>query len=110
MIKNSSNFDSVKSKLEVLKHKALLMKLLLKCVLAICIIQLISEPINAQQIENVTLQLKWKHQFQFAGYYAAIEKGYYKEVGLKVKLLEAVDRLNPSDAVFEGKAEFGVGT
>lgn len=84
------------------------MKLLLQCVLAICIFQLISMPINAQQIENVTLQLKWKHQFQFAGYYAAIEKGYYKEVGLKVNLLEAVEGLNPGDAVFEGKAEFGV--
>jgi len=27
--------------------------------------------------ETVTLQLKWLHQFQFAGYYAAKEKGYY---------------------------------
>ena len=39
--------------------------------------------------QSVTLQLKWKHQFQFAGYYAAAEKGYYREAGLDVKIVEA---------------------
>ncbi|MEI6887759.1 MAG: ABC transporter substrate-binding protein [Bacteroidota bacterium] len=58
----------------------------------------------------MTLQLKWRHQFQFAGYYAAIEKGYYKEAGINVNLIEAVEGRNPSDAVYEGKAEFGVCT
>jgi PAS domain S-box-containing protein len=84
------------------------MKLLLKYIMVIFIIQLTLSPVSARQAQNVTLQLKWKHQFQFAGYYAAIEKGYYKEVGLQVNLLEATEGLNPSDAVFEGKAEFGV--
>ena len=73
-------------------------------------ITLISCALKAQQPTNITLQLKWKHQFQFAGYYAAIEKGYYKEVGINVKLAEAVEGQNPSDAVFDGKAEFGVCT
>jgi len=84
------------------------MKYLLKCLLVLFVIQNITSQLSAQQLENVTLQLKWKHQFQFAGYYAAIEKGYYKEVGLRVNLLEAVEGLNPCDAVFKGKAEFGV--
>jgi len=84
------------------------MKYLLKCLLVLLVSQLITSQLSAQQLENVTLQLKWKHQFQFAGYYAAIEKGYYKEVGLRVNLLEAVEGLNPCDAVFKGKAEFGV--
>lgn len=39
-------------------------------------------------VSNVTLQLKWYHQFQFAGYYAAKEKGFYKEAGLDVKIIE----------------------
>ncbi len=44
-------------------------------------------PATAQQsLEPVTLQLKWKHQFQFAGYYMALEKGYYKEAGLDVTI------------------------
>ncbi len=36
--------------------------------------------------EKVVLQLKWFHQFQFAGYYAAKEKGFYDEVGLDVEI------------------------
>jgi len=34
-----------------------------------------SIPLSASA-ETVSLQLKWSHQFQFAGYYAAIEKGF----------------------------------
>jgi ABC-type nitrate/sulfonate/bicarbonate transport system substrate-binding protein len=40
------------------------------------------------QLTQVQLQLKWQHQFQFAGYYAAIEKGFYQDVGLEVILKE----------------------
>jgi ABC-type nitrate/sulfonate/bicarbonate transport system substrate-binding protein len=39
-------------------------------------------------IEVVHLQLPWKHQFQFAGYYAALEKGYYAKAGLSVVIHE----------------------
>jgi len=38
--------------------------------------------------ENVTLHLQWYHQFQFAGYYAAQEKGFYQEEGLNVNIVE----------------------
>ena len=38
--------------------------------------------------EKVVLQLKWFHQFQFAGYIIAKEKGFYKDIGLNVKLKE----------------------
>ena len=38
--------------------------------------------------EHITIYLKWKHQFEFAGFYAAIEKGYYSDIGLDVKLVE----------------------
>ncbi len=47
------------------------------------------KPNSYQHLENVTLQLKWKHQFQFAGYYAALEKGFYRQAGLDVKIIEA---------------------
>jgi signal transduction histidine kinase len=36
----------------------------------------------------VSLQLKWLHQFQFAGYYAAVAQGYYRAAGLEVELRE----------------------
>ena len=58
----------------------------------------------------VTLQLKWKHQFQFAGYYAAAEKGYYREAGLDVRIVEAQEGRDAVDAVLAGEAEYGVGT
>lgn len=58
----------------------------------------------------VTLQLQWKHQFQFAGYYAAIEKGFYREAGLDVRLLELNEQENPVSSVVSGKAQFGSGS
>ncbi len=60
--------------------------------------------------ERVTLQLKWTHAFQFAGYYAALEKGYYREAGLDVKIVEATPGVDPIRSVIEGHAQFGVGT
>ena len=39
-------------------------------------------------LDHVSLQLKWKHQFQFAGYYAALEKGFYRDAGLDVEIRE----------------------
>ena len=56
----------------------------------------------------VTLQLKWFHQFQFAGYYAAQLKGFYRAEGLDVTLLEANPRQVPMPMVESGRAQFGV--
>ncbi len=38
--------------------------------------------------EKVVLQLDWKHQFEYAGYYIAKEKGFYNQVGLNVEIKE----------------------
>ncbi|RFP08228.1 MULTISPECIES: EAL domain-containing protein [unclassified Duganella] len=59
--------------------------------------------------DKVTLQLKHHHQFQFAGYYAALEQGYYREAGLDVSILEGSDGNEPERDVAAGKAEYGVG-
>lgn len=61
-------------------------------------------------LDSVTLQLKWTHAFQFAGYYAAKEQGYYREAGLDVSIIEALPGVDPVKNVLEGKAGFGVGT
>ena len=50
------------------------MKSALKCLSIFWGLFSLFNTIEAQGIQKVTLQLKWKHQFQFAGYYAAIEK------------------------------------
>jgi len=54
------------------------------------------------------LQLKWYHQFQFAGYYAAEAKGFYKEAGLNVVLQEGSPTRPPLEMVLSGRADFGV--
>jgi len=63
---------------------------------------------ESQKPDKVILQLKWKHQFQFAGYYAALENGYYREAGLDVTIIEAQSGVDPAEAVLSGKADFGV--
>ena len=74
----------------------------------ITIILLISFPSFSN--EKVTLQLKWTHQFQFAGYYAAKKLGYYREVGLDVDILEAAPEVNPTEVLLSGKANYAVGS
>ncbi len=58
--------------------------------------------------EKVRIQLKWYHQFQFAGYYAAKSKGFYEEEGLDVELIEGTKGSPPDKIVLAGNAEFGV--
>lgn len=67
---------------------------------------LYSSPVFSR--ENVTLQLKWKHQFQFAGYYAAVEKGFYADEGLTVTIKERSNTPDHIKSVIEGDAEYGV--
>ncbi|HOX12966.1 MAG TPA: ABC transporter substrate-binding protein [Spirochaetia bacterium] len=63
---------------------------------------------QAQALDPVRLQLKWHHQFQFAGYYAAKEKGFYAEAGLDVTLLEGDPDVSYTDEVVSGAADYGV--
>ena len=65
---------------------------------------------RADTPETVTLQLRWRHQFQFAGYYAAVERGFYREAGLNVKIVEARPNEDVVATVLKGEADFGVGT
>ena len=64
--------------------------------------------VEALALEPVSLQLRWKHQFQFAGYYAALHKGFYREAGLDVRLLEGGPGADPVAAVLSGRSEFGI--
>jgi PAS domain S-box-containing protein len=59
--------------------------------------------------EKVVLQLRWKHQFQFAGFYAAVHKGFYEREGLQVEIRELEPDGDAVAAVASGKANFGVG-
>ena len=59
-------------------------------------------------LDQVRLQLKWSHQFQFAGFYAAVEKGFYRESGLDVALEEGRAGMDFIHQVVSGAADFGV--
>lgn len=60
------------------------------------------------QYKPVTLQLKWLHQFEFAGYYAADIKGYYAKNGLKVTIKAGDKNHSPTTEVLRGRATFGI--
>jgi signal transduction histidine kinase/FixJ family two-component response regulator len=62
---------------------------------------------NQSSRRQVVLQLAWLHQFQFAGYYAALDKGFYREAGFDVTLLPGKPGLSTVDEVLSGRAEYG---
>ncbi|WP_457435443.1 ABC transporter substrate-binding protein [Pseudomonas sp. TE3786] len=58
-------------------------------------------------LPTIDFQLRWKHQFQFAGYYAAIAQGYYREEGFEVRLHEGAPGKTPVEEVLAGRAQYG---
>ncbi len=62
----------------------------------------------AETLESIKLQLQWKHQFEFAGFYAAKEKGFYEDVGLGVEFVEYKKNTDISKEVLDGNAQYGV--
>ncbi len=68
-----------------------------------------SNATNGNHFEKVSVQFEWLHQFQFAGYYMAKEKGFYKDLGLDVELKESKYRMNVTKEVVQGRSNFGVG-
>jgi len=63
---------------------------------------------ETQQPASVTLQLKWVTQAQFAGYYAALEQGYYDDENLDVTIKPGGPDIVPEQAVLGKQAEFGI--
>lgn len=61
-----------------------------------------------QELTKVTLQLQWVAQSQFAGYYAALDKGFYKDEGLDVTIKEGAVDIVPQQVLASGQAEFGL--
>jgi NitT/TauT family transport system substrate-binding protein len=59
----------------------------------------------ASAAEKLTLQLKWVTQAQFAGYYVAAEKGFYKDAGLDVTIKAGGPDINPTQIIAAGGAD-----
>jgi len=71
------------------------------------VISLLSVLSSAQELEKVSLQLQWKYQFEFAGFIMAKEKGYYRDEGLDVTILE-YENSNSMQDLENGKVDFAL--
>jgi NitT/TauT family transport system substrate-binding protein len=60
------------------------------------------------ELTSVTLQSKWVVQAQFAGYYAAVDQGFYEDEGLEVTIRAGGPDIVPEQVVLGGQAEFGI--
>ncbi len=61
--------------------------------------------LNAGAVETINLQLKWLPQAQFAGYYVAQAKGYYKAEGLNVVIKPGGPNIAPAKALVSNQAD-----
>ena len=59
-------------------------------------------------VKKVKLQLQWFTQAQFAGYFAAVDQGYYKDAGLDVDILEGGTDIVPQTQLAQGKADYAI--
>ena len=63
---------------------------------------------SSPKLTKVTLQSKWVVQSQFAGYYVAKTKGFYKQAGLDVNIKVGGPTISPEQVVLGGQADFGI--
>jgi ABC-type nitrate/sulfonate/bicarbonate transport system substrate-binding protein len=77
---------------------------------SVLIFNLLLMSLSSLANDKITLQLKWTHQFQFAGYYAAKAQGFYQKAGLDVQILEAEPEISPTDILMSGEANYAVGS
>jgi NitT/TauT family transport system substrate-binding protein len=67
-----------------------------------------STEVTTGELIPIRLQLQWVTQAQFAGYFAAIDQGFYTDAGLDVTILEGAVDIVPQQVVAAGGAEFGL--
>jgi NitT/TauT family transport system substrate-binding protein len=63
---------------------------------------------SAAALKPIRLQLQWFPQAQFAGYFAALDQGYYRDEGFDVTILPGAVEIVPATVVAGGQAEFGI--
>ena len=62
----------------------------------------------SKELDKITLQLQWKHQFESAGFYMAKEKGFYEDAGLDVSFIEFNSNINIIDKVIKTPNMYGI--
>jgi NitT/TauT family transport system substrate-binding protein len=66
---------------------------------------LVASSMGAEAADKLVLQLKWVTQAQFAGYYVAKDKGFYRDAGLDVEIRPGGPDVNPSQVIAGGGAD-----
>ena len=69
----------------------------------------LSNLFSNHDMTKVNLQLSWFSQFQFAGYYIAKEKGFYKDENIDINIKPFAFGINVPQEVSLGKSHFGIG-
>lgn len=67
-----------------------------------------SEQLPSAPADKVNVQLSWFHGVEYAGFYAAIDQGYYRDANIEVTLNPGGPEINPIDEVNNGNAQFGI--
>ena len=65
-------------------------------------------PADGGELTPVKLQLQWLTQAQFAGYYAAMDQGFYEDEGLDVEILPSGGDIVPQDALAQGEVDYAI--
>lgn len=82
------------------------MKVINKTIGALTILgAVLGSSVQAIAADDVTLQLKWVTQAQFAGYYVALDKGFYKDAGLNVTIKPGGPDIAPPQVIAGGGAD-----
>lgn len=81
------------------------MKSFLLCFLILANVLCVSSALS-KPLDDIKVQLSWRHQFQFAGFYAAVQQGFYKEVGLNVTLLEGGPGISCNEVILLKQVQY----
>ena len=80
-----------------------------KLIKSLFLLFIFATSLYSENLKKITIQLSWFDQFQFAGYYMAKEKGFYKELGLDVEIKPFEFGIDIPKEVSDGKIDFAVG-
>src|SRR5450830_967707 len=79
-----------------------------RCAKSLLTLALAAAGFAAQAADKVTVQLKWVPQAQFAGYYMAAAKGFYKDAGLDVTIKPGGPDIAPTQVIAGKQADIVV--
>lgn len=76
------------------------------CLIALLLGWTTSAPCGDSPLKKASFIPQWSPQSQFAGYYVAYEKGYYREAGIDLDIIQGGSRYSSSEALERGSATF----